>query len=98
DRTRFELRTHEPLGRRVDAGSLGRYVPDSVRGLHLGAPSAHPLAIGMVVENLARAVVHPVLARRADVPGLQLASLLVELGVVASDPIHDVALELARDT
>jgi hypothetical protein len=41
-----------------------------------GPPSAHPLAIRMLVENLARAVVHPVVASRSDVAGLQLAALL----------------------
>ncbi len=62
DCARVELRQHENLGRRVDAGALRRYVPDSVCGLHLSPPPAHPLAIRMLVEHLPCAVVHPVVA------------------------------------
>ncbi len=62
DCARVELREHENLCRGVDACSLGRYVPDPVPRFHLGSPPPHPLAIRVMVEDLPRAVVHPVMA------------------------------------
>src|SRR4029077_9084267 len=52
----------------------------------------------MKVEELTRAVVKPVVSRRAAVPCLELAPLLVQLRIVDANEVEDVLLELARDT
>src|SRR5438477_2283288 len=52
----------------------------------------------MRVEDLARAVVEPVLSRGAAVPRLQLVPLIVELRIRSSDPIHDLVFNPARHT
>src|SRR6185312_1251065 len=45
------------------------------------------------VEQLAGAVIEPVLAGRAAVTGLELSALVLEVGVVARYPIDDLALD-----
>src|SRR2546428_6157918 len=51
----------------------------------------------MLIEQLAGAVIHPVVSRCPAVAGLELAPLLVELGVPGADEVENVFLELAGD-
>src|SRR5205807_6948737 len=89
DRRCVELGQHEHLRRGVDASANRRDVADAVRRLELRAPFAKPLTLGVDIENLAGAVVKPVLARRAAVPGFELAPLVVEVAVGLADPVDD---------
>ncbi len=97
DRRGVELRQHEDLRGGVDAGAHRGDVPHAVGRLQLRAPLAQPGALRARVEQLARAVVKPVLAGSAAVPGLELASFGVQVGVVLADPVDDVALDSPGD-
>src|SRR5712691_8689423 len=52
----------------------------------------------MKVEQLARAVVKPVVSRGATVTAFELAPFFVQVGIVAAHEVEDVLLELARDS
>src|SRR5260370_20363395 len=51
----------------------------------------------MEVEPLARPGIEPGVSRGAGVAGCELASFLVQVGIVDANEVEDVLLELARD-
>ena len=98
DRGRVKRAQLEDLGRAVDSSPAGGDVPDTARGLDLDPALAQPLAVLVLVEDLARAEVEPVLTRRAAVPELQLLTFLLEVGVVVARPFEDLGFEIPRGT
>ena len=71
---------------------------DAVGGFELGAPFTQPVAVGAGVEDLACAVVQPVLPRRAAVTGLELAAFGVEIAIAPADPVDDLAFDPAGNS